>query len=190
MNMEEEVIVQWLNVLDRLSYYEIFNVEPHVGFDDLKAAYYTFAETFHPDAHVGRPRRERDAIATIFKRGNEAYRILSNPTLRQRYDELLAVGEVRPIALSSMPPPVTESIAPQPVRLVDKIKKPNARPFAIRAEELFKKGDAKQAKIQLVLAMHLDSGNPALEEFMREIETAIAQQAEAEKKKWQHGGGQ
>jgi curved DNA-binding protein CbpA len=182
--MDEELIRQWLNVLDSLSYYEIFSVDRAAGVDDLKEAYYSFAEIFHPDAHVGRPATERDAIAAIFKRGNEAYRVLSNPALRQRYDELLAQGEVRPMSLASLPPPATESIAPPPVRLVDKVRKPSARQFLLGAEALMKKGDAKQAKIQLALAMSMDPQNPALEAFMKEVEAAIA----IEKKKRQGGG--
>jgi curved DNA-binding protein CbpA len=188
--MDHEVIQRWLDVLDSLSYYEIFNVDPTSSFDDLKRAFHVFAETFHPDAHVGRPRYERDAIAFIFKRGNEAYRVLSNASLRQRYDELLAAGDVRPMSLASLPPPASDSVAPQSVRLVDKVRKPNARPFLVRAEELYRKGDPKQAKIQLVLAMHMDPNNPALTAFMKEVEGAIVAQAEAEKKKWQQGGGQ
>jgi hypothetical protein len=50
----------------------------------------------------------------------------------------------------------------------------------LRAEELMKKGDPKQAKIQLVMALHMDRGNPALEAFAKQLDEAIA----AEKKTW------
>ena len=55
----------------------------------------------------------------------------------------------------------------------------------MRAEELFKKGDPKQAKIQLVLAIHMDQNNPALETFLKEIEAEITRRNDEEKKKWQ-----
>ncbi len=183
--MDWEFIAQWIEVLDSLSYYEIFRVEQNVGADDLKAAFYAFASDFHPDAHTGRPRQERDAIAHIFKRGNEAYRVLANPNLRGRYDDALAQGDVRPQHLLSLGSAPTESMAPPPPKGADRMRNPSARPFVMRAEELFKKGDPKQAKIQLVLAIHMDRGNPALDGFLKEIDGEIARRNEEEKKKWQ-----
>ncbi len=184
--MDWEFIAQWLEVLDTLSYYEIFRVQQGVGADDLRAAFYAFASDFHPDAHSGRPRRERDAISHIFKRGNEAYRVLSSPPLRARYDEALALGDVRPQHLLSLSGVATESqMPPAAAKGGDRMRNPSARPFIMRAEELFKKGDAKQAKIQLVLAMHMDPSNPALETFLSEIEGAIFRRNEEDKKKWQ-----
>lgn len=184
--MDWEFIEQWLQVLDSLSYYEIFRVDQNVGGDDLKAAFYAFASDFHPDAHTGRPRHERDAIAHIFKRGNEAYRVLANPQLRVRYDQALAQGDVRPQALLSMGSGgPTESMAPAPPKGADRMRNPTARNFVVRAEELFKKGDPKQAKIQLVMAIHMDQNNPALEAFLKEIEAEILRLNEEEKKKWQ-----
>ena len=183
--MDWEFIEQWLQVLDTLSYYEIFRVEPGVGADDLRAAFYAFASDFHPDAHSGRPRQERDAISHIFKRGNEAYRVLSNPNLRARYDEALAKGDVRPQHLLSLGGAPSESMAPPAPKGTDRMRNPSARAFVMRAEELFKKGDPKQAKIQLVLAIHMDQNNPALETFLKEIEAEITRRNDEEKKKWQ-----
>lgn len=183
--MDWEFIEQWLQVLDSLSYYDIFRVEPGVGADDLRDAFYAFASNFHPDAHSGRPRQERDAISYIFKRGNEAYRVLSNPNLRVRYDEALAGGDVRPQHLLSLGGSTTESMAPQAPKGADRMRNPSARAFVVRAEELFKKGDPKQAKIQLVLAMHMDQKNPALEGLLKEIEAEISRRNDEEKKKWQ-----
>src|SRR5262245_21955605 len=103
--MDWDVIQQWLNVLDSLSYYELLRAPKEAQGDELKAAFYAFATDFHPDAHAGRPKREREAIAIIFKRGNEAYRVLGNPALRARYDQALAKGDVRPQGLLSLAPP-------------------------------------------------------------------------------------
>jgi curved DNA-binding protein CbpA len=181
--MDWDVIVQWLQVLDSLSYYDLFRVGQNASPDDLKRAFYAFATDFHPDAHAGRPRQERDAIAHIFKRGNEAYRVLSNPPLRARYDEALSRGEVRPASVLSVAPGA-EATASRPPKGADRMRQPTARPFIARAEELLQKGDPKQAKIQLVLAIHIDRGNPALESFLKEIEAEIARVNEDEKKKW------
>ena len=181
--MDWETIAQWLEVLDSLSYYEIFRVEQDVDADALKAAFYAFATDFHPDAHAGRPKQEREALSLIFKRGNEAYRVLANPGLRARYDAALAQGDVRPQRVLSMAPP-SESAAPAALG-PDRMRNPSARPFVMHAQELFKKSDPKQAKIQLVLAMHMDQNNPALDAFLKEIEGEITRRNEEEKKKWQ-----
>src|SRR5690349_19686223 len=157
--MDGGAIRQWLAALDAISYYDLFRVPRDATPDALRGAFHSFAETFHPDVHSWRHPNEQAAIGYIFRRGTEAYRVLSDPMLRPRYDEALANGILRPESL------VVEIDAPRatvpPGRLVDKVRAPGARPFVLRAEELLKKGDPKQAKIQLVMAMHMDANNPA-----------------------------
>lgn len=183
--MDADAIREWLDALDALSYYDVFRVRPDATTDAIRAGFHVFAEAFHPDVHAWRDPREQAAIGAIFRRGTEAYRVLSDPALRAKYDEALAHGIVRPESL------VVEIDGPRasmpPGRLVDKLRTPGARPFVLRAEELLKKGDPKQAKIQLVMAMHMDANNAALEAFAREIDDAIAQKAESEKKSWSRG---
>ena len=188
--MDGPAIRQWLTALDHLSFYELFRVSPHASFDDLRHGFHAFAEIFHPDVHAWRPEGERAAIGYIFRRGTEAYRVLSDPQLRGRYDEALANGILRPEQLiveaesgpGSLRPPAAQSL-----RLVDRVKNPGARPFVLRAEELLKKGDPKQAKIQLVMAMHMDKANAALEAFAKELDEAVKKQADEAKKAWTKG---
>lgn len=188
--MDADSIRQWLAALDSISYYEIFRVEPKATPDDLRGAFHTFAESFHPDVHQWRHPSEQAAIGYIFKRGTEAYRVLSDPQLRVRYDEALANGILRPESLVvDLDGPRSQqggggSMVPAPARLLDKVRAPGARPFVLRAEELAKKGDPKQAKIQLVMAMHMDAKNAALEAFAKELDEAIKVKAEEAKKNW------
>lgn len=183
--MDEVAIRQWLEALDSISYYVLFRVDPKATHDELHAAFVAFAESFHPDGHLSRAAREREAIGCIYRRGTEAWRVLSDPGLRARYDVALANGIVRPDEL------VVEmdgrrSLAPPSVggRLVDTVRSPGARPFLLRAEELFKKGDPKQAKLQLVMALHMDSGNAALEAFGKQLDEAILAKNAGDKKAW------
>jgi len=76
------------------------------------------------------------------------------------------------------------SIAPAPMRLIDSIKSPGARPFVLRAEELARKNDFKQAKLQLTMALHMERGNPRLEAFAKELDDGAKKQAEGEKNNW------
>lgn len=185
--MDEAAIKQWLVVLDQLTYYDLFRVTPRATYDEVKYAFHGFCDTFHPDAHATRPAWEREAIGRIFRRGTEAYRILSDPELRVRYDQALAggAGNAQDIIVGMHVERPSGSIAVGPQRLIDKLRTPAARPFVLRAEELHKKGDSKQAKIQLVLAMHMDPGNPALEAFQKELEAAIQKKDAEAKKAWQ-----
>lgn len=184
--MDGVALRQWLAALDSISYYELFRVERTVAHDDLRAAFHAFAESFHPDAHRWRHPNEQAAIGKIYRRGTEAWRVLSDPTLRARYDEAVANGILRPedLIVEKEGPRSLAAPASGPGRLIDKVRSPGARPFVLRAEELLKKGDPKQAKIQLVMALHMDKGNTALEAFGKQLDEAIAKKAQEEKKSW------
>ena len=186
--MDALAIRQWLAAIDAISYYDLFRIPPTASADELRTAFHSFAESFHPDVHRWRHPNEQAAIGIIYRRGTEAYRVLSDPVMRPRYDEALKGGILRPenlIVELETNKPAKGLSAPPNAPLVDKLRSPGARPFVMRAEELLKKGDPKQAKIQLVMAMHMDRGNPALEAFGKELDLAIARKNEEEKKSWQ-----
>ena len=171
-----EYVLAWLAVLDELTYYDLFGVLPGASPDDIQAAFHVFCDTFHPDRHMNREPAERDAVGTIFKRGAEAYAALCDDRLRGQYDEQLAVRpSPRPpprISFSphSRPPSMR---APANAALEDSVHSASARPFARRAEELLRKGDLRQAKLQLVMANHMDPGNPALEAALKDLEQKL-----------------
>lgn len=190
--MDTDALRAWLQALDSITYYDLFRVPPTAQYDDMRAAFHSFAETFHPDAHRWRHPNEQAAIGRIYRRGMEAWRVLSEPHLRARYDEAVKNGILRPenLIVEAEASPMSVKRPPGPAAadskapLVDKIRSPGARPFVLRAEELFKKGDPKQAKIQLVMALHMDRGNAALEAFAKQLDEAIAAKADADKKNW------
>ncbi|MEZ4236146.1 MAG: J domain-containing protein [Myxococcota bacterium] len=64
-------------------YYNILGIERHVSVEEVKRAYRVLARKWHPDRNAG------DAeAATRFKDITEAYRTLSDPEKRARYDRL------------------------------------------------------------------------------------------------------
>ncbi|MBX3185640.1 MAG: DnaJ domain-containing protein [Labilithrix sp.] len=185
--MDAGAIRQWLAILDSVSYYDLFRVPQDASPDRVRDAFHSFAESFHPDVHQWRHPSEQAAIGYIFRRGTEAYRVLSDPMLRVRYDEALANGILRPesvIVEQEGPKSMSINPAGAAARLVDKVRSPGARPFILRVEELLKKGDPQQAKIQLVMAMHMDPKNPALEAKAKELDEQIKAKAEEAKKNW------
>jgi DnaJ-class molecular chaperone len=170
----DDSLTGWLEVLDRVTYYEIFGLEPTASPDDIRDAFHRFSDAFHPDRHVARTGEERDQLSTIFKRGTEAYSVLSDDLLRSRYDaQLGAIGPEPPRRLSGglSRAPAAHSVGPP--KLEDAVRSPSARPFARRAEELIRAGDLRQAKLQLVMANHMDPGNEALEAALRDTDAKL-----------------
>jgi DnaJ-class molecular chaperone len=169
--MDAGVLDTWLSLLDQLSYYELFRVHPRASQDDLKNAFHAFAADWHPDSHMWRDRAERAKIDAIFKRGTEAYRVLGDPTLRAQYDVALTKGNKRPaelVAAATGAGPA--SLAPKSVRLIDQLKIAGSRAFVIKAQELEKKGDFRQAKLQLAIALNLEGNNAALEDYAKRLD--------------------
>jgi DnaJ-class molecular chaperone len=170
-----EPIRAWIDVLDELTYYELFGIPAGAGADEVREAFHAFCDTFHPDRHFGREGSDRDALATIFKRGTEAYLVLRDQGLRGHYDnELASRPESLPQRIrfsSHARPPVSQ--APGAARLEDAVRSNSARPFARRAEELIRAGDLRQAKLQLVMANHLDPDNAALSGALLDVELKL-----------------
>ncbi len=174
MSTSAETIFAWVRVLDELTYYELFGIEPDASDDEVRTAFHAFCDTFHPDRHFSRSAEERAALARIFKRGTEAHLVLTDFGLRSRYDaHLTSRGQAAPfrvgLSARSQPP---SSPAPG-AALEESVRSAAARPFARRAEELIRAGDFRQAKLQLVMANHLDPDNAALEAALRQIEARL-----------------
>lgn len=170
-----EFIMAWLEVLDDLTYYELFGIDPEASDDQVRAAFHRFCDAFHPDRHLGRSEPQRAALSRIFKRGTEACLVLSDEALRAQYDGQIATPDSR---RPSRIGPSYRTRQPSQVsgipRLEEAARSPSSRPFARRAEELIQIGDFRQAKLQLVMANHLDPDNEVLEAALREIEGRLA----------------
>ncbi|WP_237699981.1 J domain-containing protein [Alicyclobacillus acidocaldarius] len=69
-----------------LTHYEILGVPRNATLPQIKAAYRRAAKKWHPDVHEG---GDRATAERHFRRIQDAYRTLSEPEARQRYDLLL-----------------------------------------------------------------------------------------------------
>ncbi len=70
-----------------LDYYRLLGIPPDADQHRIRSAYRSLAKRCHPDTNHG-----SDAAAELFRQINNAYRILSDPARRARYDEELAKG--------------------------------------------------------------------------------------------------
>ncbi|XP_033111558.1 dnaJ homolog subfamily C member 30, mitochondrial-like [Anneissia japonica] len=76
-----QTFVSRAKVKSRTSYYDTLGVTPKVTQAQIKTAYYRLSKIYHPDRNRGNP-----AVAGKFSEISEAYSVLSNVTLRKRYD--------------------------------------------------------------------------------------------------------
>src|SRR5664279_5862480 len=90
-----ERVYEWVAVLDVSTYYELLGVLEIADDASVKTAFHEFALAFHPDVHLDCDLEVAPLLRRVFQRGAEAYRVLSHPELRPRYDLALAKGQLR-----------------------------------------------------------------------------------------------
>lgn len=70
-----------------MNYYEILEISPEANAEEIKKSYRKLAMKYHPDRNDGTKEAEEK-----FKKINEAYSILSDPSKKQEYDYSLTNG--------------------------------------------------------------------------------------------------
>ncbi|HEX3598050.1 MAG TPA: J domain-containing protein, partial [Polyangiaceae bacterium] len=150
---DRERLQAWVDVLDDSSYYELLGVLELADGAAIQAAFHEFALAFHPDGHEDGTEAERTAARYVFRRGAEAYRVLSDPELRARYDLALASGHLRLIGGE----PAHRVDATSNLRsLEDLCVTPAAKLLARRADEQINLGNLEQARWLLQDAMKME----------------------------------
>jgi hypothetical protein len=100
------------------TYYELLELAPSASVDEIKRAFRREIAKYHPDkvAHLGKEFQE--IAATKAAELTEAYKVLSDETLRAEYDELVASGGAGAApkhepAAAPAPPPAAAAPAPR-----------------------------------------------------------------------------
>jgi len=76
-----------------LTYYEILNIKTNATDKEIKNAYRALAKKYHPDTYKG----NKNVAEEKMKQINEAYDVLSNKELKDKYDEQFKPGQASPI---------------------------------------------------------------------------------------------
>lgn len=150
--------------LDQLDYYDLLRLEPTATGDQIRRAFHEFAVRYHPDRYAGAPADKLERASQIYRRGAEAYRVLTSPEQRARYDKLLASGQLR----YADPSAAEERAAKKPAGVLE-VKSLKARPFLQKALEAEKRGDLANAKLNLGMALQHEPDNAALKLRLEEI---------------------
>jgi curved DNA-binding protein CbpA len=154
-------------VLDRLTYFRLFGISPTATLEEIKRVFYAMAQRFHPDRNLGAPENVQNAIYDIYKRINEAYRVLCDPEKRAMYEEALKQGYTR------LEQDMRSSFGPK--HPVDTIQLKAAREMYTKAEEALKSGNLMQADLCIKVALGKEPANEAIRNLLKEILTAKAQ---------------
>lgn len=159
-----------LRALDEASYYEILGVPQHADLDWMQEAFHRFALEYHPDRHVQAPAETRDLVGRVFKRGTEAFHVLTDPKTRALYDDGLTRGQLRFVAGEA----ASAAVDARPkIRSLEEIAAtPKARELARRADRLLAAGSVEQARILLTDAVQDDFENVELQARLRALYTA------------------
>jgi curved DNA-binding protein CbpA len=161
--------IAWAESTATQSYYGILRVPQTATPAQIKAAFHSHALRCHPDRYVDDGLEVSSAAAEVFKRGVEAYNVLSKPDLRVRYDIGLAKGKLRfdPTALKSIPPP------PVVKTLESLAQTAGGKQHALRADRLISIGKLEEARIALINAMQHEPYNEELKERLSVLYEAL-----------------
>ena len=161
--------------LERVDYYQLLGVDRRADLSAVRKAFYIVAGKYHPDRNRDASPAVQKAMYNIFKRLNEAYRILCDPDRRKRYDMGLIKGKVR---LDQSKRKSTEDKKPE-----DTIKSREARKFYLQAKQELKKGSIMNADLHIKVALGHERNSPAILTLAKKIQLAKTGGTTKKKKK-------
>jgi DnaJ-class molecular chaperone len=157
----EAYVIMMYQELDRLDYYRLLGIERAAKGPEIKRAFYGIAAKFHPDRNRNTDKSVQKALYDIFKRVNEAYRVLCNEEQRKIYDKGLSKGTVRL--------EVQNRRGSGPKTPSDTIQSRPARQFYEQAAEALKKGNVMMAELHIKVALGHDRNNEAIRALLLKI---------------------
>ncbi|MBN2341193.1 MAG: J domain-containing protein [Deltaproteobacteria bacterium] len=160
----DDYVIKIHNVLTKLDYYRLLGVQKDAGKADVKRAFLKITAKFHPDRHRDATPQIHEAIYDIFKRLNEAYRVLTDPEKRKLYDQQLSAGNVRfstDLRMSMVPKTPEETITNR-----------DARQFYVKSRECLTNGNIMQAELHAKMAKAREPNNEAVNALLSEIQEA------------------
>ena len=140
--------------LDAYPYHVFLGVDPGLRGDALRQAFHRRAAQLHPDRYYALDDHElKRKIYAVYKRVTEAYRVLSDPEARRRWEEQHAQGATRLRATGRF----------KIWRPEDGLSDPAKKYYAL-AMEAARRGDLKNVRFNLGLALQFDPDRTYLRE--------------------------
>ena len=156
MNTRERTrVLDWNAQIDLLSYEQILGIPADASPEVARRAYLQFAQCFHPDMHPDADRDVHEALCRLFQRGSEAYRVLTDPSLRARWSKSRQAGALR---LSDLAPTPTVNLRSELPNLHIQCRSGGAKLEARKAAVAFARGDMAGTSRHLENAMAFEGG--------------------------------
>jgi len=160
--------------LDGLDYYTLLGVEEGASAREIKRAFKRFARKYHPDVYTDAAEEKRERAAQIYRRGSEAFQVLTDKKCRAAYDKLLSSGK----ALRLSPEEMDRAHAPEPAVQPKKkpahpVTSPAARAYFDKAVAASKAKDWRRAWKALSAAVELEPDNAFLRKRFRQVDRGL-----------------
>jgi len=144
-------------VLDKLTHFELLDIQPDAANDSIQRAYHAVASRMHPDRHRSELSREQyDRLNIVYGRITEAYRVLRDPDERERYAKALlrdhAAGDIGADQTSAL-----------------KLLSPKAQRLYRRAQAALRTGDRTSAMLNLKMALRDHPNSALLKQALRDV---------------------
>jgi curved DNA-binding protein CbpA len=156
--------------LDALDYYTLLGVSDDAPEREIKRAFRKFARRYHPDQHAGAPDDKREKAMRIYRRGSEAYQVLTDPESRKTYDEALRRGMVR---LTEETRAKVAQVDRRPQQPKSPIRSLEATAHFKQAVALAERQDWLGAWRALKAADAIEPGNAFIESRLHKVEAAL-----------------
>ena len=159
--------------LARLDYYTLLGVPAAASGPDIKRAFRAFARRYHPDRFADAPEVKRERATAIYRRGSEAYQVLTDPRTRAAYDEALRRGLLR------LDPGARDAATrrrpnePAPERDGPPIRSTQARLFFQKGVEAAHQGDWRRCWQLLQQALDQEPGNPFIQSRLDQVRARL-----------------
>jgi curved DNA-binding protein CbpA len=161
--------------LDLLDYYTLLGIEQSASPRDIKDAFRRFARKYHPDRFAGAPEDKVARASQIYRRGSEAYQILTDPIARRAYDRALNVGKLRLSADERERAEAEErgSAGRAPANKPPPIRSPQAVAFYNKAADAARSGRWRDAWRAMKSAIEEEPENSLLKARLAQIEAKL-----------------
>ena len=157
--------------LDQLDYYTLLQVSDEATTSEIKRAFRKFARKYHPDRFAGGTLDKIEQAAMIYRRGSEAFQVLTDPKSREAYDAALKGGKIRLTAEEQAKAAAGDVETPK--KKNSPIQSPQAVTYFKKGIAAAHKGDWKGAWRYLKMAMDAEPGNEFIEERFYQVDRRL-----------------
>lgn len=159
--------------LDQLDYYTLLGVEDGCSAKDVKRAFKRFARKYHPDRYVDAPQEKSERAAQIYRRGSEAFQVLTDERCRAAYDEELRAGRTLRLSPEQMDRALAPAAPVQEKKRGHPVKTPAARAYFDRAIAASKANDWRLAWKCLRAAVEAEPDNAFLRKRFGQVDRGL-----------------